>query len=108
MPTVADMRFTATATPGAAADALEHRPVLLQPLIESLQPRPGQIAVDGTLGAGGFTAALAERVTPGGRVIAIDRDDGAVRAAHTRFAGQRGVVVPVHGDYADMDTIAGS
>jgi len=109
MSTVADMGISAQATPGgAAADAAQHRPVLLQPLIESLQPRPGQIAVDGTLGAGGVTAALADRVTPGGRVIAIDRDESAVRAAHTRFAAQRDVVVPVHGDFADMDTIVRS
>ncbi len=107
MPTVADMRFTATATPGAAADALEHRPVLLHPLIESLQPRPGQIAVDGTLGAGGVTAALAERVAPAGRVIAIDRDPDAVRLASVRFAEDE-TVIAVHGDFADLDTITRS
>jgi 16S rRNA (cytosine1402-N4)-methyltransferase len=109
MSTVADMRISTQATPGGVvADALQHRPVLLHPLIESLQPRPGQIAVDGTLGAGGVTAALAERVVPGGRVIAIDRDASAVRAAQTRFAGATGTVIPVHGDFADMDTIVQS
>jgi hypothetical protein len=39
------------ATPGTTSpDGAGHRPVLLTPLIESLQPRPGQIAVDATLG----------------------------------------------------------
>src|SRR5215472_4989780 len=98
MPTVADMRVETDATPGGRApDAPGHRPVLLTPLIESLQPRPGQIAVDATFGAGGVTAALAERVAPGGRVIAIDRDPAAVERGRRHFGEQPAVTV-VHGD----------
>src|ERR1700687_6510663 len=86
VPIVADMGMLDDGTPGAPApDGADHRPVLLTPLIESLQPQPGQIAVDATLGAGGVTAALLERVSPGGRVIAIDRDAHAVDAGRARF-----------------------
>ncbi|MHB8488871.1 MAG: 16S rRNA (cytosine(1402)-N(4))-methyltransferase RsmH [Candidatus Dormibacteria bacterium] len=93
------------ATPGAPSpDGAGHRPVLLTPLIESLQPRPGQIAVDATLGAGGVTAALLERVTPGGRVIAVDRDQSAVDAGRARF-GASGAVEIAQGDFADLDAI---
>ena len=107
METVAAMREPADATPGAGSpEASSHRPVLLHPLIESLQPRPGQTHIDGTLGAGGVTAALAERVSPGGRVLAIDRDPAAVAAARRRFAAMTDVVTVVHGDFADLDTIA--
>src|SRR5260370_1275043 len=55
MSTVADVGTgSQTATPGvASSEGAGHRPVLLHPLIESLQPRPGQVAVDGTLGARG-------------------------------------------------------
>src|ERR1700686_4986791 len=91
------------ATPGAPSpDGAGHRPVLLTPLIESLQPRPGQIAVDATLGAGGVTAALLERVNPGGRVIAIDRDQSAVEAARVRFADQGDAIQVAQGDFADL------
>src|SRR5919206_552512 len=60
MPTVASMDEGLDATPGTAAPDRDggHRPVLLHPLIESLQPRPGHIAVDGTLGGGGVAAAI--------------------------------------------------
>src|SRR6202049_3790388 len=106
LPIVADMGKPTDATPGAPApDGAGHRPVLLTPLIESLQPRPGQIAVDATLGAGGVTAALLERVSPGGRVIAIDRDHNAVEAARRRFAASGDAVGTAQGDFADLDSI---
>jgi len=106
MQTVAGMGTgISDATPGdPAPEAPGHRPVLLHPLIANLQPRPGQVAIDGTLGAGGVTAALAQRVGPGGRVVAIDRDHEAVAAARTRFA-QRPDITVVPGDFANLDTI---
>lgn len=106
MSTVADIDPAINATPGGrASDASAHRPVLLHPLIESLQPRSGQRWVDATLGAGGYTTALAERVAPGGSVLAIDRDPGAVAAAAARFR-QQPLVRPVQGDFAELDEVA--
>jgi 16S rRNA (cytosine1402-N4)-methyltransferase len=104
VPTVAGMDDRPHATPGTAVPETDggHRPVLLHPLIESLQPRPGQIAVDGTLGGGGVTAALLERVLPGGRVIAVDRDPAAVARGRERFAGYGDAVTVVHADFADL------
>jgi len=61
-----------------------HVPVLLERILEWLAPAPGRILVDGTLGGGGHTRVLAERVEPGGFVVALDRDPAAVtRAEHT-------------------------
>ena len=94
------------ATPGdPEPEARDHRPVLLHPLIESLQPRPGHIAVDATLGAGGVVAALLERVLPGGRVIATDRDGAAIATAKRRFARAGDAVTIVQGDFAELDII---
>src|SRR4029077_21121495 len=101
MSTVADWGTGDHATPGAPSTD-GHRPVLLHPLIESLQPRPGQVFVDGTLGAGGGTAALLERVRPGGRVIAIDRDPAALAGARRRFAEAGDALLLVHGDFAEL------
>ena len=96
------------ATPGGPTpEATGHRPVLLHPLIESLQPHPGQRYVDGTLGAGGYTAALVQRLRPGGRILAIDRDPAAIRLAHERFAGWPEVTA-TQGDFAAMEEIAAS
>jgi 16S rRNA (cytosine1402-N4)-methyltransferase len=109
LPFVAGMGTPDDATPGIPApDGAGHRPVLLTPLIESLQPRPGQTAVDATLGAGGVTAALLERVSPGGHVIAIDRDQSAVDAGHRRFALPGGAVEIARGDFADLGDIVRS
>lgn len=94
------------ATPGApATDASGHRPVLLHPLIESLQPQPGQTAVDATLGGGGVTRALLARVAPGGRVVAIDRDRGAIARARSIALPDGASLDLVHGDFAELDAI---
>ncbi len=59
-----------------------HVPVLAGELIALLDPQPGEIAVDCTLGGGGHARLLAERLGAGGTLIAIDRDP----AAAERFA----------------------
>jgi 16S rRNA (cytosine1402-N4)-methyltransferase len=106
MSIVAGMDDDSSATPGGPApDATGHRPVLLHPLIESLQPRPGQTYIDGTLGAGGYVASVLERVRPGGRVLGIDRDPAAVEAARRRFAAATGAIVE-QGDFASLEAIA--
>lgn len=61
--------------------ASQHQPVLLAEVLDWLAPRPGQILVDGTLGGAGHTRAIAQRVAPGGQVIALDRDSAALRRA---------------------------
>lgn len=55
-----------------------HIPVMLDEVLEWLAPAPGKLLVDGTLGGGGHTLALAERVQPDGRLLAMDLDPEAV------------------------------
>jgi 16S rRNA (cytosine1402-N4)-methyltransferase len=59
-----------------------HVPVLAGELIELLGPQAGETAVDCTFGAGGHARLVAERLGPGGTLIAIDRDP----VAEERFA----------------------
>ena len=54
-----------------------HVPVLAGELIELLDPQPGQLAVDGTFGAGGHARLVAGRLGPEGTLVAIDRDPEA-------------------------------
>lgn len=68
-------------------DPPRHTPVMLDEVLAWLNPRPGQIIVDGTLGGGGHTRALAERVGPDGYVLALDRDPAAIDAAEQHLAG---------------------
>jgi len=55
-----------------------HIPVLLAEVLEALAPADGEIFVDGTFGAGGYTSAILDRADC--RVVAFDRDITAVRA----------------------------
>jgi 16S rRNA (cytosine1402-N4)-methyltransferase len=64
-----------------------HVPVLAGELIEALDPRPGETAIDCTLGAGGHAHLVAERLGPTGTLIAIDRDPLA-EAAFAKLAGE--------------------
>ena len=59
-----------------------HVPVLAGELIELLDPAPGAVAVDCTVGGGGHARLVAERLGPGGTLIGIDRDP----LAAARFA----------------------
>jgi 16S rRNA (cytosine1402-N4)-methyltransferase len=64
-----------------------HIPVLFDEVLEWLAPAPGKIFVDGTLGGGGHTAALASAVGPTGLVIATDLDPDALARCEVRLAG---------------------
>ena len=80
-----------------------HVPVLLDEVVRWLDPRPGGIVVDGTLGGGGHTRALAARVGPGGMVLALDRDPAALEAAEHALAGQP--VKLAHANFCDLPEV---
>jgi len=83
------------------ADSLStHVPVMPEQVLRWLDPRPGAVIVDGTLGGGGHTRALTERVEPGGWVIALDRDPAAIAAAERNLAGMP--VKLVHANFCEM------
>ena len=72
-----------------------HEPVLLEEVLDLLQPGPGALVVDATLGGGGHAEAILERTGPDGRLIGLDRDDEALAAASRRLArfGERARLV---------------
>jgi len=82
---------------------MQHVPVMLDEVLEWLRPRPGMTLVDGTLGAGGHVRALAERVSPGGEVLAFDRDPAALAAAERDLRGLP--VKIVHANYAELPQV---
>jgi 16S rRNA (cytosine1402-N4)-methyltransferase len=51
-----------------------HRPIMVEEILRILEPKPGQTIVDCTLGYGGHTTELLQRLRPGGRLIALDTD----------------------------------
>ncbi|HXM55922.1 MAG TPA: 16S rRNA (cytosine(1402)-N(4))-methyltransferase RsmH [Candidatus Dormibacteraeota bacterium] len=87
-------------------DPPRHLPVLSKESIELLQPRPGSVMVDGTVGLGGHTRLLLDLIAPGGRLLGIDRDDVALAEAERRLGAVRPPPVLRRGDFADLATIA--
>jgi 16S rRNA (cytosine1402-N4)-methyltransferase len=79
----------------------EHEPVLATELIDILDPRPGEIFVDCTFGGGGHARLIAERLGPGGELIAADRDP----AAEERW-GQLARDMPSRGRFLRADFVA--
>ncbi|MBU6235076.1 MAG: 16S rRNA (cytosine(1402)-N(4))-methyltransferase RsmH, partial [Alphaproteobacteria bacterium] len=78
-----------------------HVPVMLPEVLEALAPRNGEIYVDGTFGAGGYTTAILNAAAC--KVVAIDRDPSAyARAQGMAKANPR--LVPVHGAFGDVST----
>jgi len=78
----------------------QHVPVLLDEVLAGLDPQPGRTYVDGTLGGGGHTRRIAERVGAEGRVFSLDRDRAAVEAAQRSLAELP--VTPLWADYRDI------
>ncbi|MEM9703227.1 MAG: 16S rRNA (cytosine(1402)-N(4))-methyltransferase RsmH [Planctomycetota bacterium] len=62
------------AEPAPAARRAVHRPVLVREVLAAMALAPGMIVLDGTVGAGGHAAKIAQIVGPTGRVIGVDRD----------------------------------
>ena len=85
-------------------DEARHVSVLLEECIENLNIRPGGVYLDGTLGLGGHSARIAERLTTG-RLVCIDRDETAIERAGRRLAPFGEKVTLVHGNFCDAAAI---
>lgn len=74
---------------GGRTPAGSHRPILVREILEALSPRPGEIAVDCTLGYGGHAREILSAIQPGGRLIALDVDpiEGPKAEARLRSMG---------------------
>ncbi len=67
-----------------------HRPVMLEEAISSLNLKPGHLVLDATVGGGGHSREILRKILPGGRLIGLDADEEALRAASENlkeFAG---------------------
>ncbi len=76
-----------------------HVSVLLDEVIEGLNIKPDGIYVDGTLGGAGHSSEVAKRLTEGGRLIGIDRDESAIAAASKRLEPYKDRVTIVRDNY---------
>jgi 16S rRNA (cytosine1402-N4)-methyltransferase len=85
----------------------QHVSVMLDEVLEYLQPQSGGLYIDGTLGGGGHTAALLERSAPDGKVLGIDTDRLALARVELRLAEHiaSGRLILAHGNFAELSEI---
>lgn len=83
----------------------QHISVLLNETIESLNIKPDGVYVDGTLGGGGHSLEICKRLGTHGRLIGIDQDMDAIKAAGERLHDYSDKVTIVHSNYRDMDSV---
>lgn len=81
-----------------------HVSVLLDECIEALNIRPDGIYVDGTLGGAGHSSQIAQRLTTG-RLIGIDRDPVALKAASQRLTPYMDRVTLVHSNFCEIASV---
>jgi len=79
-----------------------HIPVLAGELIDVIDPRPGEVAVDCTFGGGGHARLISDRLGPAGMLIGIDRDP----VAEEKFA-ELAAEVPCHTRFIRADFVTG-
>lgn len=83
----------------------KHTSVLLEETIRNLQVKPDGIYIDGTLGGGGHSYHIASRLTGTGRLIGIDQDGEAIRAAEKRLEPFREKVTIVRDNYCNVRNV---
>ncbi|MCS7233217.1 MAG: 16S rRNA (cytosine(1402)-N(4))-methyltransferase RsmH [Synergistetes bacterium] len=80
-----------------------HVPVMLEEVINILDPKPGDIYIDATVGLGGHAKAIAEKIFPDGLLIGIDRDNKALEIAATLLSGYN--VKLIQANFRDIDVV---
>ncbi len=85
-----------------------HIPVLLEETVAALNPQPGCVYIDGTLGQAGHASAVMRLAGPTGRLLGIDRDGEALERAKGNLLrdGIPGTHTLVHGAHGDIGEIA--
>ncbi|NOZ75820.1 MAG: 16S rRNA (cytosine(1402)-N(4))-methyltransferase RsmH [FCB group bacterium] len=76
----------------------EHIPVMVSEVLEYLQPQPGQVIIDGTVGLGGHAKNICSRLGSSGQLIGFDRDAETLRCCHANLQAFDGVTL-VHNSY---------
>jgi 16S rRNA (cytosine1402-N4)-methyltransferase len=100
------MKGSGGASGSAAGGPARHVPVLLAEVLAALAPKAGEIFLDGTFGAGGYTRGILEAADC--RVIALDRDPSAIAAGQAMVTEFGGRLTLVETEFAAMEEAAGS
>lgn len=87
---------------------MAHIPVLPAEICDFLDPRPGDIAVDATVGLGGHSELLADRIGQTGRLIGLDVDPKNLDIARDRLSSARSHVELIQANFAELPSVLDS
>jgi 16S rRNA (cytosine1402-N4)-methyltransferase len=82
-----------------------HQPVLLGEIIDALSPKSGGIYLDGTVGAGGHSAAILKASSPKGRLLGLDVDPNALTLAEQALAPFNNRFQLIKANFGEMEII---
>ncbi|MCF7958187.1 MAG: 16S rRNA (cytosine(1402)-N(4))-methyltransferase RsmH [Phycisphaerae bacterium] len=82
-----------------------HRPVLMKPLLEILDFNPEAVVVDATVGQGGHSFQMAERLSEKGRLIGLDVDPDSLEAAANRLSNVQCPVTLIRSNFGRLDEV---
>jgi len=82
-----------------------HIPVLLSEAVDGLQARSGGYFIDCTVGLGGHSAAILERISPDGKLLGIDSDPEAIKVARAKLRDYSEAVTLVNDNFTNLDAI---
>ncbi|MFA6357656.1 MAG: 16S rRNA (cytosine(1402)-N(4))-methyltransferase RsmH [Candidatus Omnitrophota bacterium] len=84
-------------------ERLLHTPVMLKEVIDYLKLAPGKVIVDATMGTGGHSFEILKKITPGGRLIGIDRDLDSLGICRERLVEFKDSCTFVHSNFSNLD-----
>ncbi|HHW11736.1 MAG TPA: 16S rRNA (cytosine(1402)-N(4))-methyltransferase RsmH [Firmicutes bacterium] len=84
---------------------VRHQPVMPAEVIQYLDPKPGEVIVDGTIGLGGHSKLIAARLGTEGFLIGIDQDGSALALARENLASFTGKLLLFHDNFRNLGSI---
>jgi len=84
-----------------------HIPVLKKEVIKYLDPRPGENFIDGTCGSAGHSSEILKLIGPGGRILCLDLDKGAIEYLRKKFDREReeNRIILINDNFANLEKI---
>ncbi len=79
----------------------KHFPVMLHEAVNSLECRKGKLYIDATLGAGGYSELILQKISPEGRLISFDVDKDAIKAASEKLKDYKNLTI-VNDSYTNI------
>ena len=82
-----------------------HTPVMVSQVLDFLNLKPGMNVIDATIGTGGHTEKILERISPGGHLFGIDKDKESLDITRLRLQKYSSMLDLIHGNFCNIDSI---